>query len=104
MEPPLIDSSIEHIEFTIEGARDGFLANKWMCHFFGKVLFGMTLWRTNHLGWELKGFKSPDLDTCLNAFVESIEHELKYFKILIPRIKDRMSNEGITELPEKSDL
>lgn len=112
MKPPLINTSIENIEFSINAAKNDYLVDQWMCDFFGKVLFGMQLWRTNQLGWELKGFTAPDSEKCLNAFVASIERELKYFKMLIPRIKDRMSDErdetipatscnGVLERPEK---
>jgi len=53
-EPSLLPSAIDKIEFMIKAAKEGFVVDQYMAHFFGKVLFAMQLWRINKMGWEIK--------------------------------------------------
>lgn len=102
MKPPMLKSSIEHVEFLLHGAKEGYQVNEWMVDFMANIIFQMQLWRTNQMGWETKGFPPAHFKEAMDAFLHIIEEELPYYRVKIKHAQDRMSNEAAQGLSEES--
>jgi hypothetical protein len=88
--PPLLEGSINEMEFMIEGAKEDYLTNQWICTFIGRPLFGLQLWRASNLSMEIKGHKSPGLVEGLEEFVRELESCIPIYKIMIKNLAIRM--------------